>query len=218
MATEEQHQDSVPFKSWGPVLPACCLHSPIVTRLSSPRPCSARDPASGLGARLCCLPLLLLAPLDVPVGLDDASSLLRHDALPSHGHGHCRGCRALAQAGSQEEPLPSRLRAEMGQSAGMGGGKGRTRLWGADAPRLSQSWLSRSDVQHKRGGDPGPAQHCGHPRGRRQHPPDLTCSAGPWPLGRDVMVGGCVTTSPNATVSKREAGASIRPGTPCTRC
>lgn len=104
-------------------LPARCLHTLTVTRLSSSRLCSARDPASGPGACLCHLPLLLLAPLDVPVGLDDASSLLCHDALPSHRHGHCRGRRALAQAGSQEEPLPSSLRAGMGQSVGMEGEK-----------------------------------------------------------------------------------------------
>lgn len=42
------------------------------------------------------------------------------------------------------------------------------------------------------------------PKGCVALSPELTCSAGPCPLGREVMVGGCVTTSPKGTVSASE--------------
>lgn len=67
----------------------CCLHAACTPLLGPGRPSSsglgsAGDLASGLGTAPCRLPLLLFAPLDVPVGLDDTHSLLLHDAPASH--------------------------------------------------------------------------------------------------------------------------------------
>lgn len=113
-----QHQKSsarttIPLESWGP---GVCTPLPGAGRRpSSSRLGSAGDPASSLcSPTLRHLPLLLFAPLDVPVRLDDAGSLLLHDAPASHRHRRCQGCRALAQARREEEPLPSSLWAETG--------------------------------------------------------------------------------------------------------
>ena len=123
-ATEERGQDNRSPRV--PGVPRCprAARTPSLGagRPSSSRLGSAGDPAPG--AALCHLPLLLLAPLDVPVGLDDAGPLLLHDAPASHRHRRCRGRRgrlALAQARRQEELLPSSLRAQTGHIRGDNG-------------------------------------------------------------------------------------------------
>lgn len=181
--------------------------------------CPSRAPRSSARPGPGTLPCQLFAPLDVPVGLDDARPLLLQDALPSHRHhrGHRgRGGRlAPAQARRQEELLPSSLQAEMGQLRDEGRDT-RTALQGAVTASLRP--LSPSHVP-------------------KALSPELTCSAGPCPLGREVMVGGCVTTSPNGTVSVSEvepgsagdpqnaqphsspwAGGHFRPPTPFPPC